>query len=121
MELHFSEVRANTVNLVVYAESKRSLRTTQTENGHHSIDPYFEKGQIYTRCVPRRVSLRQAAFKCFAIPSPIYRQCGYNGQARFALGGVLFHQEARGGIFRFLRIIPQQIFRNIYYLFKQQF
>ena len=26
MELYFSEVRANTVNLVVYAESKRSLR-----------------------------------------------------------------------------------------------
>ena len=44
---------------------------TQTKNGHHSTDPYFEKGQIYARCVSRRVSLRQAACKCFAIASVV--------------------------------------------------
>ena len=77
--------------------------TTQTKNGHHSTDPYFEKGQIHTRCVLRRVFLRQVLCKCFAIPSPIHRQCGYKRQAWFALGGVLFHQGARERIFRFLR------------------
>ena len=68
-----------------------------------------------------RFGIWQATCKCFAIPSFIHCQCGYEWQARFALGGVLFHQGARGRIFRFLRSTSQQIFRNIYYLFKQQF
>ena len=53
-ELHFKEPLANTVNLIVYAEFQNVIEidgnratccsTTQTENGHYSTDPYFEKG-----------------------------------------------------------------------------
>ena len=37
-----------------------------------------------------------AACKCFTLPSPVYRQCGYEWQARFTLG---FTKEQEGEFF----------------------
>ena len=127
LELHFSEALTNTVNLIICAEYQNVIEidqtetfsaTTQTKNGHQSAHAHFEKGYIYKRCVSRHVSLRQAACKCFTLPSPV----DPNVDKSEKLGSywvALFYQVARGRIFRFLRITSQQIFANIYYLFKQ--